>query len=207
MAVSESDVDPRKFPRLAGYLRNLPEGLDSYPDCIAKASLYRRLIEEHDFTPIVDQLPSKLLPLLEHPEPINTWIPAVQNNAFLLAMTDHFYNEDLRAAVSWYRDVRERMFKSPLYRMMMAVISPRYILRGASKRWETFHRGTVFEVEYGDHHANVVLTYPHSLQTRLIIRMLTGGLLAALAAAGAKDIKWGITSVTPTEARLGATWK
>ncbi len=207
MAVSHPEVDPRSFPRLSAYLAGLPQGLDSYPDCISKASLYRRLIEEHDFLPIADQLPARLVPLLEHPEPLNTWIPAVQNNAFLLAMTDHFYDRDLRAAVAWYRDVRERMFRSPLYRMMMAVISPRYILRGARKRWETFHRGTEFEVEYGDHYANVVLTYPPNLQTRLIIRMLTGGLLAALAAAGAKDIKWGITSVTPTEARIGATWK
>jgi len=201
------EVDPRRFPRLANYLSQLPAGLDSYPDCIAKASLYRRLIEEHDFLPIADQLPPQLLPLIEHPEPLNTWIPAVQNNAFLLAMTDHFYNQDLRAAVSWYRDVRKRMFRSPLYRMMMAVISPRYILRGASKRWETFHRGTQFEVEYGDNYGNVVLTYPQGLKTRLIVRMLTGGILAALEAAGAREIKWGITSVTPTQAHMSATWK
>ena len=69
-----------RFPALEEYIAGLPDGLASHPQCQAKASLYRSLIDTKGLEPDdVDALPPDLRSLVIHPVPISSWIPEVHS--------------------------------------------------------------------------------------------------------------------------------
>lgn len=204
---SPSRLNPARFPRLASYMTRLPNAIASYPECQSKASAYRHLIEKFDLAAERRSLPPEVVELIDHPAPVSAWIPSVLYNAFFLATVDRFFVGNERKAIDYYHDLRAQMFRSPLYRVMMMVVSPQQILRGAGKRWEAFHRGTAFALEHGDDWARARLTYPHGLQTALTVEMLCAGLRAALEAAGAADVTLVIEDCTFEQANLSGTWK
>ena len=47
----------QRFPTLAHYLSVLPQGLDSYPQYVAKASLLRSILDDHPLTQFASELP------------------------------------------------------------------------------------------------------------------------------------------------------
>jgi hypothetical protein len=66
-----------EFPRLEAYLEQLPEGLDSFPECRAKASIHRK-VYEHSGLPLVG-LPPRLQDLIDNRKrshPLGCRIPA-----------------------------------------------------------------------------------------------------------------------------------
>lgn len=202
-------VDGARFPRLARYLRGLPEGLASHADCTSKASGYRSLIDTFDFGPDREHLPAPMVALIDDPVPVSAWIPSTIYNAFFMVAVDRHFGGKETDATEWYHELRAKMFRSPLYRVLMVVVSPRSIFKSAGRRWENFHRGTTLEIEYDMDDATWArgtLGYPQNLQTPLTVEMLTQGLRAALEAAGAKDIEWEIESVTPTAASMFSRW-
>ena len=50
----------QRFPTLANYLSALPQGLDSYPQHLAKASLLRSILDDLPVRPFAAELPSAL---------------------------------------------------------------------------------------------------------------------------------------------------
>ena len=196
---------PARFPWLARYLAQLDDGLAAYPVCTCKASLYRSWIDAHDLSRDRDGLPSAMVELIDMPEPVNAWMPSVFYNAFCLAVIDRFY-KDGAAAARWNHASRLEMFRSPLYRVLMVVMSPARILSGARRRWENFHRGFDFELEHTDTSADFSLLYPPRLHNVDTIGIIVSGVCAALTAAGAKDIRWRVPELTETRARAEARW-
>lgn len=134
------DRAPTRFPLLQGYLDGLPDGLHSYPECRAKASLVRFVTArcpEGEFT----ALPPPLAELVRSPPPATGWVPEVQYNALSLAVADLLGRDASGFGALWYA-VMDEMVQSPLYRVVLGLVSPTALLKTAAKRWGMFHVGT-----------------------------------------------------------------
>lgn len=118
------------------------------------------------------------------------WTPEVLSNAISLNARRGYANDD-----AWLRAVYERqrrVYRTPLYRALMLVLSPTLMTMGAQRRWGAYRKGTELIVEKwrGEKGENVtygMLRYPVGLYDSLMLRGFTSTLRAAIDAAGAKD--------------------
>ena len=200
-------VDDAGFPNVARYLAGLPNGIDSYPGCLAKASLFRSMV---DRSPLVgigpDELPPVIVALLDDPPPVTAWIPEAHSHALLLAVYDRNFRSE-RAFATWCYQAQRELFEGPLYRFMFLVVSPMLLLRGAERRWRTFHRGSQLRVERtGSKSAHLTLTYPGALWDDVSLVGLCEGLRAAIEAAGARRAKVAVARSDEGRALLEGTW-
>lgn len=129
------------------YLDGLPDGLDSYPHCVAKASLLSHALRSRTISPPPGSLPEPVRRLIEQPPPGSTWISEVAFNAAVLAMYDEaFGGDDLPGFGDWVCDFNRQLFVNPLYRVLFAFVSPSRLVSLSASRWSAFHRGSNISV-------------------------------------------------------------
>lgn len=169
-------------PQLRAYLERLPDGLASYPGCLAKASLYRSIIEE---LPLDDaRLPEPLQDLLRRPRAVSEWIPEVHSHAVLLAQYDQRFTALPEFSAHCYAAQR-RLWDSKIYAFMMRLMSPVRLLASTSQRWGQFHRGTELVAERsGEGAAWLRLTTPPHVYDEIALIGLTEGLRAVIDCSG-----------------------
>lgn len=194
-----------EYPNLTQYLSGLPNGLDSYPACRTKASLLRTLLDVHEPHFTVDTLPPRLQALVTTPPSPGAWIHEVEYQAALLAVGDL-----QRLADSEYPRltfaVAAHLFDSPMYRVLMHVASPNWLLKGTSLRWGLFRQGTKLNTRSGRASGSVRLTFPPGLFNRRCLIGFTGVFHACLAAAGARQGKVWLDQTRGENAIFEATW-
>lgn len=203
-----TEFDGGRFPRLVQYVQTLPEGLDSYPDCQIKASLYRALLDQVSLpSEVVEALPACLRALVEDPVPISGWVPTVRHMALRSAMCDvAFRSEEEFFQVTY--DNQRALFRGPLYAILFRVGTPRLFIRGAGRRWTAFHRGTSLEVTSAQERSgSLSLTYPPHLWDTLGFGGLRSAFRATLELAGARDVVLEIEPVSPSLAHCVARWR
>ena len=190
-------------PALAGYLGRLPEGIDSYPECRAKASLYRGLLDTLPLT--ATELPRALVELIEHPRPVTDWIPEVHSHAILLAQYDEHFVDEASYFAHCFASQR-RLWSSKLYSFMMRFVSPARMVASVSQRWSQFHRGSSLTASAVDAAgADVLLETPPDVYCPLSLGALTEGLRAVLdRSAIAATIE--LVESSPTGGRWRASW-
>ena len=198
--------DLRRFPRLAAYLRDLPNGIASYPTVQTKASIYREALEDKPLVAASPFLPPELADLALRPRLVSTWVPTVHVQGLYLAVAD-FYSMSFRDFARWSFDCNRRLLNGPLYRMLASVASPTVLLQGATMKWSAIHRGTGLEVLRKPSGAEVRMTYPENLYVALNIAGFSGSFEAILELSRAKFPRVDVLETTPTLARFTATWK
>ena len=204
-ALMLGDVDPVLYPRTVRYLRNLPNGLLSHPECESKASLYREALRNLPKPLETDSLDPLLAAYVNEPLPLSAWVPEVVNTAMYLVIADQaFKNDD--AFLSWIADFSKRVFEAPMYRVLMAVASPERLANGARRRWENFHTGVEYDVVIGETGTEGKMTYPKNLFDRLAFRGHLKAIEAAYRASGARNAVAELETMTPTEARFRVLW-
>ncbi len=128
--------------RVEVYLRSLPQGLESFPDCRAKASMLHAGLAVR---PIPGerraQVPASLRPLVDTPPPVSSWVSEVEYCALSLAMADLHGWTDEDFGQYWY-DLTRKLVESKLYRGLIGMLTPQVALRSAAWRWSAFHRGS-----------------------------------------------------------------
>ena len=200
-------MDPR-LPRLDAFVAALPDGLDSHPRTRAKASLYRvycgPLLEAMRRSGCV--LPTPVQELVEDPAPVTAWIPLVRAQAVMLASCDLvFESED--AFVQHTLEHQRTLLSSRLYRIMLALASPATLLRVASARWASFHRGSTLSVETSTPTSTILrVEHPEGLWHGVMVSALAAGLQAPLELSGAKDVRLELLERTDTRVRLQGSW-
>ncbi|NOU33620.1 MAG: hypothetical protein HOO96_37480 [Polyangiaceae bacterium] len=177
--------------RMQVYVDALPQGLDSYPECVQKASIYREFLVGIDCEALRPELPPTLRAMIDAPAPVTAWVPEVHASALFLAMSDTFA-DDTAFVDHVYRGNR-RLLDSPLYRLLFRVLGPRTILRGARSRWGLFHRGGVEMVldlpsDNDAKHAALTLEYPPRVIAPLLALSYAGAFRAAAELSGAQDV-------------------
>lgn len=201
-------IDADHFPTLAAYLEGLPDGIDSHPECQAKASLYRTAL---DTAPLPDadipRLPPPLVALLEHPAPVSSWIPEVHNHALLIAIYDRVF-ADLEAFAKHSYASQRALFEGPLYSIAFRLASPELLIKTAALRWKMFHRGITFKpITDGPGHGRVRLDYPPGMYDRVLLRTLCEAIRAILDLSTAKDAEVETASCDRTTATLSCRWQ
>ena len=202
---SRRKLDPAAFPRVARYVRSLPRGLLSHPECECKGSVYREGLAHLPRRMPTEGLDGLLADYFDNPMPVSSWVPEVVNTAAFLAMADAFFPTET-GFLDWVGGFAETTFRSPMYRVLMAVASPEVLARGGQRRWNAFHTGTDYESVIGTNGTEVTLSYPSGAFEPLVIRGTLRAIQAAYRASGAKQATVELVDFTDTRAVYKATW-
>ncbi len=189
------------------YLSELPHGLDSYPEYVQKASVYRKVFTPKLTEKFAPLLPDKLRQLLAEPLPVTAWIPEVFGNALLLVLFENHFLDESR----WIAEALETaraLFLGPMYRSMMMLLSPELIIQRAPSRWEALHRGIELSASISTESvASLRLRFPPRLVPRVVALVYGPAFQAALEAAGARDARCVLAESASEEAVYEATWR
>jgi hypothetical protein len=160
------------LPLTHAYLADLPDGLASYPECRAKASMVRFVAGRLPAGGLPD-LPAPIASLLHDPPPATSWVPEVHYNAASLAAAD-LVGCDAEGFHAFWQGVMEDMIRSPLYRMILGMVSPSGLLTTAAKRWGLFHVGTRLTASTTDEGLTLGLPHPPHLLNRALANGYAG---------------------------------
>jgi hypothetical protein len=203
--VQAQDELAQRYPRLADYVRRLPRGLDSYPDVLMKALPVRKALSDKPLPPD-PVLPAAIVRLLTMPLLASSWTSSVVVHATLVAVADHHRMTDGQY-IQWALVRNRLMMEEKIYHGLLALASPSLLLRGASSRWGTFHRGIELVIDHaGAQEVSATLRFPSFLLNEMLARGLAAGVQAALEASRAKDLRFSVDSITDRSARLSAAW-
>jgi hypothetical protein len=167
----------QSFPRVEAYIRQLPEGLDSFPDCRAKASIHRKVYEYSGLC--LAGLPPRLQDLLDNPPPPSSQINQCQTLAMIVAMVEARELPPAEESL-WIREAATHLFASPIYKILMWAATPRMVFKTANLRWSAFFRGTSIACEVGAREALVRLQTPTRLFNEDLARIFIDVLHAAV---------------------------
>jgi len=159
-------VDPARFPTLAAYLAQLPQGLESHPQCQAKGSQIRTAIEGHDLGEDAAALPEPIRELFEMPPPATAWVPMVYSDAVFHSVCDRYYPTE-EQMLAWCHRRTMAIVRSPMYRRLVAVAGPKMFFRLADRVFFLFERGSEMSIDVGDGLARIEVTHPPHLHSRL----------------------------------------
>ncbi|MGE0790034.1 MAG: hypothetical protein AB7S26_30445 [Sandaracinaceae bacterium] len=193
--------------RLERYLRGLPDGYDSYPAYVQKASMYRTFLARlGGHAPDESDLPRELTYLLRDPLPASAWIPEAHAHALLHAVCDLRFADEARF-VDQMLEVNRAILSSPLYRFLMIFASPTQVVKGAARSWGHVHRGVKLRVTLEGSGGKLRLAYPDHLLDELVTRCYATAFTAGLRLCGATDVNVEVCEVHPTLAVLEAGWR
>jgi len=180
-----------RFPTLAQYTEALPHGLASYPSLRAKGALVRRLLLDpvHPL-PLGVGLPPRLEELIRMPPSVNDWVPLVDLCALHGAAFDSAFatKGGISAYEEWTFQRDLQLFKSPLYRALIAVDRPERLLANHAARWSAFHRGSTLNVmAVAEGKVTLRLAYPPYSWPKISRVALGAAFRAAVIVAGASS--------------------
>jgi hypothetical protein len=164
-----ASLDSAAFPRLAAYLAQLPEGLRSYPECQARGSIFRQLLESRPLRAVREgAIPEALRQLGNSPPLDGDWLPEVWLGSVCLAIAD-LHGMDDAAFLSWVGPTNKRLFKG-FHGFVISLISPDIAIRQGGGYWKMFHRGTSVTTHNLDRHLWAVrMTFPPRLFSGLLV--------------------------------------
>ncbi len=192
-----------RFARTMDYLEALPDGIHSYPHCLARAGILQTFVGA--MPPPVQPLDPWVAALLR-PSP-RAYVPEVVLHASLFAMADAAGMDDARF-LEWNRSTNRALYGGLLYRALMAIFSPMQLIERAPKRWENFHPGTTLTVRStGPHEALATLVFPERLLTPLTLTVYAGAFAAALEHARAHDVTVELRTAGATSGEFLARWR
>lgn len=176
-APTQQSFDRHSYPRLAAYIDQLPDGLDSYPECEAKVSIHRT-VSSFAEQPLCG-LPPVLQAHLDESAPADQWIPQCHTLALIVAIVEARRLERAEEA-KWIRSAASLLFATPMYKLLIWAMSPRLMVKGADIRWSAFFRGSSLEATLGESEAEIELRAPPALFDRTLAVIFTDVLRSAL---------------------------
>ncbi len=198
-----------RYPVTARYLDSLPNGLDSYPECLARTDARDNV--KREFPEIGND--SDLPPIIGdffHNRYKDNWIPEVVGGALLLLARDVGFKSD-DDFLAWCYKGHSSLYLKPHYKIIIYILSPTLLLSGATSRWSTFHRGSTLTpqpiVKQGNFFQGyATLTFPSRLFNELLLRVQRGAYQAAIDATRVKESQILLTEITDTSASLSFRW-
>ena len=151
------------FPTQEAYLAALPRGLDAFPTHRAKASLVRTALSLYTFSDEqAAALPERLRQMVEEPPTSNRWVSEVEYIALCLALADAHCWSDQDFARFWY-DLTKSLMANALYVGLLGFLTPKLLLRTASLRWASFHKGVELSTRAAPGGLYLDLRFPEGL--------------------------------------------
>lgn len=198
-------VESSAYPRTTSYLRRLPAGLLSHPQCESKASVYREALRNLPRKLELDGLDPLLADYVRDPLPMSSWVPEVVNTALYLAIADQVFGDDDKFLL-WVSDFSQRVFEAPMYRVLMAVASPERLAAGGERRWSNFHTGVDYELRVVEGGTHSRFGFPPHLYDSLALRATLKAIEAAYRASGARGATAELIAIGATSAEFRVIW-
>jgi hypothetical protein len=194
------------------YLASLPRGLDSYPEAGVKGTIVRSVLTHSAVPGLTDVLtiPEAVRRLIREPPLASEWASEVHFNALSCALVDTAFDgpDGLHAYELWIAELSRHLFRTPLYRVLFAAMSPSHLLAAISMRWGAFHRGSSLTHVRGSEPdlIEVRLTMPAHLEPAPILHATSGGFRAAIEATRGvvTSLRW--VAESPTSVRWQIRW-
>jgi hypothetical protein len=188
------------------YLAAVPGGIDGYPECLHRGEPLAQWIE-HSPTAGLEELPAPAAALLRRDESMPNWVPEVHATVVFLAIRELHFRDDA-AFLEHARRCNQAVLETPTNRLLLWAASARAILRAASLRWGSLHRGSTLEVRTPDERsAEITLAFPPRLLPEIVLRGNGAGLSVALESAGARDVEVELHAMEPSQAVFRARWR
>jgi hypothetical protein len=199
-----------RYPRARAYVKSLPQGLDSFPDCRARGEVFddvRLHFSEIGRDPM---LPGTVADFFKG-QYTNRWMPEVLGQAVNLMIRDAVLPTD-DALFKWSYETSSRLFRDSPFRVLMKLVSPPLLVMGAAQRWSALHAGTTLEagkVERADvgSATSGLLRFPAGLFPELFLRALGPAFQAAVENARARDASVTLRRFSSTDAEYRITWR
>jgi hypothetical protein len=193
------------FDALNAYLERLPDGLESYPECRAKASLGRAVLDLRPGQGVPPGTPDQIRNLVLNPPPPNAWISEVYLVAihFFIQDADGMSDDDL---LELTYQANKALTESRMYRALAKVASPAILLKGAAMSWGLIHKGLRLHIEAKKNSALIRLSHPPHLYPPAGHRSAALGFRAVIEAANGQEVQVGIRSSRPDGADFDARW-
>ncbi len=191
-----------RYPRLVAYLSGFEDGLGAYPECLVRSGLVDTIVANAPETgeaapPFVEALLSR---------PARPWTSEVVFQATLLAIADRSRMSP-NAFREWSREMNREVYRSPVYRALMAFFSPGTLLERGAARWGSFRRGTSLEVERrGERGAEGRLAFPPRVFTGELLELFAGAFAVALEHSRARHATVRLAGYTTTSASFLVEW-
>jgi hypothetical protein len=127
-----------------------------------------------------------------------------------LLLRDAVFKTD-DALLAFTHEAAMALFKNPLYRVLMRVLSPMLILSGTSKRWGAFRTGSALaakpvEKRSNRHVVRLELSHPQKLYPRLMLDTFGAAFRASVELSGARDTRSTLAKNTDTQAEFELSW-
>ncbi|HEX8795512.1 MAG TPA: hypothetical protein VF765_31395 [Polyangiaceae bacterium] len=194
-------------PNIESYLAALPRGLASYPECVHKGEPLGVWLQRSPLRDVARLVPTAVAPLLDRHRPLPTWVPDVHANVIYMAIRQACFADDA-GFLAHARECNRAVLETPTNRLLFWAATPRAILRAASLRWGSLHRGSNIDVRFArDNSAEVVLTFPRFLYPEIVLRGNATGFQAAVENTGARDVEAHLRSMEPTRATFVGRWR
>lgn len=201
-------MDATRYPRAAAYLEALPDGLDSFPQCQVQLTVFdsiRFAVEDVDVD--VGVLPGALAEFFRG-ETGKGWVPEVLCQAANLVFADSVGES---AYLQWSYENAVRLYKKPVLRHLMKLLSPTLVVMGAPRRWGAVRRGTELAVEPARTIDGRMVTYgevtaPTGLMTRPFCEAVAEAFRAGLDGAHGRDGSVELEAFDGATARYRVGW-
>jgi hypothetical protein len=192
--------------RTGAYVTSLPEGLDSYPECASKASIWKNILRGTDASSLAGRVPPELL-VFSSPSMLDgAWISAAQSFAGHLALRDCLFPTD-DAICEHFRKLDRELLSGRLYRALFALASPRLVVHAADRRFGSMFKGITLEAhDSARHRVELSLRYPHNLLPPLVGRLYLIAFEGAVSLAGGKSVVGKVLDHGPTAAHHELCW-
>jgi len=199
------------LPSVDAYVRQLPNGVESYPAAFVKGSVVRALVERSGYLAALPpgSLPASIEKALRDGIGVTAWLPETFHGTLAAATYDVDFCDKggMPAYEASVLAGNRALLNSALYRVMFLVASPERILIGAERRWASFHRGSELRVlDHTPKTATVRLVHPPRLFGEHAARGIAMALRAAIDAAGAKCVDVSTTTESETSVLYAGTW-
>ena len=130
-------VNRERYPLAAEYLARLPAGFASHPRCEAWVESHVGARDTLRKQGDLGVLPREITDFLE--SRYTGWFPEVIGQTAEMMVADCIGEAGY---ISWCYDDAAQLFRGPLIRHLMRLVSPTLVVMGATNRWGSVHRGT-----------------------------------------------------------------
>lgn len=192
--------------RTRAYLRALPNGLASYPECRSKGQVWRNILRWTDTEPLSGRVPETLELIPDANVLASSWIPIAQSFAGHLALRDCLFATD-EAICEHFRLLDRRLLSGPVYRVMFALATPMMAVRGADRSFAAMFQGIRLQAsESAPQQVLLTLDYPPFLLPALVGRLYLVAFEVAVELAGGKGVEGRVLAHGETSARYEISW-
>jgi hypothetical protein len=195
--------------RLERYLARLPDGVNSYPDVVVKASTFTAALADKPIPIRRGQVPAPIEKLILTPPLVSAWVPEVHMVSIFKMIGDYHFEGrgGTPAFLDWVYEQNRQLLGGKLYRALFFFLTAEHVFRGVEQRWSAFRRGSSLSVtSRSNRHAIFQFQYPrHMLDDEGLLAIGTA-LRAAGEVAGAKRTEIQLVDVTPTLGHVRLDW-